>query len=174
MNILKSTQLTLAQVAALALTACSSIQPQPLTKQSMTEQGLADRIGGCRAHHSARCRSTKQSRARKYKLDRSSRMMREALAFPQLNVARYDMLLKLLAQADCISLTGPQRAWPGLLSRAQPSCMMAGCRRPTRPRHSAGPSEAVEAATIQEQAAEAVERGSLSVQQAYRKALVSA
>ncbi len=97
---------TLALLAALSLTACARLDPQPLTEQALTAQAQAD-------HESARqdvqpivCALTldeAMARALKYNLDRRARMLEEALAFQQYDASRYDMLPKLLAQAGYTS-----------------------------------------------------------------------
>ncbi|MES2818287.1 MAG: TolC family protein [Pseudomonadota bacterium] len=92
----------LALVTALSLAACSSLNPAPLSEQALSEQGRADRataqldveplVGELTLDQA-------MARALKYNLDRRARMMEEALALQQFEVARYDMLPKLLAQA---------------------------------------------------------------------------
>lgn len=102
MNHQTPTKLTFALVTVLSLTACSSIEPRPFTEQTLAEQGRVDLLA---AHADvepivgALSLDQALARALKYNLDRRARMMEQALAFQQLDVARYDMLPKLLAQA---------------------------------------------------------------------------
>lgn len=106
MTFAKPTQLTLALAAVIALAGCSSIEPRPFTEQALTEQSSADRIAAqtdVEPIVGALTLDQAMARALKYNLDRRSRMMEEALAFRQLDVARYDMLPKLLAQAGYTS-----------------------------------------------------------------------
>lgn len=120
-------KLTLAAVAVATLSACSTIQPDPLTGQSLGEATKADAqamrkdvtpISGPLSLEEA------MARALKYNLDRRAKMMEEAIAFNQLDVAKYDMLPKLLATAgyswrnnDKISLS--RSAADGTLSPSQ-------------------------------------------------------
>jgi len=120
-------KLTLAAVAVAALSACSTIQPDPLSRQSLGEATKADAqamrkdvtpISGPLSLEEA------MARALKFNLDRRAKMMEEAIAFNQLDVAKYDMLPKLLATAgyswrnnDKISLS--RSAADGTLSPSQ-------------------------------------------------------
>jgi outer membrane protein TolC len=93
---------TLAVLVALSLGACSSIQPEQLSRQALSTQGQADRATASAAVEPiAGPLNLEQAiaRALKYNLDRRTRMMEEAMAFRQLDVSRYDMLPKLLAQS---------------------------------------------------------------------------
>lgn len=89
-------------VLAVALSACSVIQPAPLSSQNLLEQGLADRATaqkGVEPIAGELSIEKATARALKYNLDRRAKMMDEALAFRQLDVSHLDMLPKLLAQA---------------------------------------------------------------------------
>ena len=117
----------LTALAMAALSACSTIQPDPLSRQTLGEATKADAqamrkdvtpISGPLSLEEA------MARALKYNLDRRAKMMEEAIAFNQLDVARYDMLPKLLATAgyswrnnDKISLS--RSAADGTLSPSQ-------------------------------------------------------
>lgn len=102
MTRLPSKKHSLAILAALSLTACSNLQPEPFSAQALSEQGRADKAA---AQFDVEPLTGELSldqaiaRALKYNLDRRARMMEEALAFRQLDVARYDMLPRLMAQA---------------------------------------------------------------------------
>ena len=98
-RLFKSTVLT---AAVLALSACSTIAPVPLTAGDIFPTNQADGqfirkdvqpITGPLSLNEA------MARALKYNLDRRSRMMEEALAFNLLDVTHFDMLPKLVAQA---------------------------------------------------------------------------
>lgn len=92
----------LAIVAALSLSACSLIQPVPVSEQSLLEQGRADLATAQKDVEPLAGELTldkAQARALKYNLDRRAKMMDEALAFRQLDVSHFDMLPKLVAQA---------------------------------------------------------------------------
>lgn len=86
----------------MALSACGSIEPAPLTQPELVQTNLADRqttqrdvepISGALTLDEA------IARALKYNLDRRARLMEEALALNQLDVSKLDMLPKLMAQA---------------------------------------------------------------------------
>ena len=88
--------------AVMALTACSTIAPEPLTADILLPVNQADQqamrkdvdaITGPLSMDEA------IARALKYNLDRRSKMMEEALALNQLDVTKFDMLPKLVAQA---------------------------------------------------------------------------
>ncbi|MEY4757948.1 MAG: hypothetical protein RJA34_2846 [Pseudomonadota bacterium] len=89
-------------VAVLALSACSTIQPTPLVDQDLKSLNQADTanirkdvepISGPLTLDEA------MARALKHNLERRTKMMEEALALNQLDVSKYDMLPKLMAQA---------------------------------------------------------------------------
>ena len=93
-------------VAALGLSACSSITPKPLTPAALRDANEVDRrairqdvqpITGPLTLDEA------IARALKYNLDRRAKLMEEALALNQLDVTHYDMLPKLMAQAGYAS-----------------------------------------------------------------------
>lgn len=103
MNLLlrKSTAVVL---GALILGGCASLvpQPQPLSSKSLTATNLSDRAAIRAEVEPITAPLTLEealARALKYNLDRRAKMMEEALALNQLDVSRYDMLPKLLAQA---------------------------------------------------------------------------
>lgn len=88
--------------AVLTLSACTSIQPVPLQAQDIQPLNQQDRsamrqdvapLSGPLTLEEA------QARALKYNLERRARLMEEALARQQLDVTRFDMLPKLVAQA---------------------------------------------------------------------------
>lgn len=92
----------LAIAAALSLSACGVIQPIPIEREDLLEQGKADLAAAQKDVEPISDELTldkAQARALKYNLDRRAKMMDEALAFRQLDVSHFDMLPKLLAQA---------------------------------------------------------------------------
>ncbi|GHC98427.1 hypothetical protein GCM10007320_54110 [Pseudorhodoferax aquiterrae] len=93
----------IAAAAAFALTACSSIAPRPLTASELQPSTGADRAAGRAGVEplsgNALTLSEALARALKYNLDRRAKMMEEALALNQLEIGKYDMLPRLLAQA---------------------------------------------------------------------------
>lgn len=97
-----SSKHTLALLAALSLSACTTISPQQLSEQALLEQGQADRQNAQAAVEPISGLLTIEqavARALKYNLERRTRLMEEALALRQLQVSHYDMLPKLLAQS---------------------------------------------------------------------------
>lgn len=89
-------------IAALALSACSTIAPVPLTNQTLLPANLTDRAAmrkDVQPITGALSLDEALARALKYNLERRSKMMEEALAFNRLDVSHYDMLPKLVAQA---------------------------------------------------------------------------
>lgn len=91
---------------ALLLTACGSVQLQPLSTAELEKQAAADRraaqedvvpIKGALSMDEA------VARALKYNLDQRTKMMEEALAFNQLDAAGWDMLPRLMANAGYLS-----------------------------------------------------------------------
>lgn len=91
-------------IGALILGGCASLapQPQPLSSQSLAATNLSDRAAMRAQVEPITAPLTLEealARALKYNLDRRAKMMEETLALNQLDVSRYDMLPKLLAQA---------------------------------------------------------------------------
>lgn len=93
-------------LVCLVVAGCGSIQPKALTSQDMLSQHNLDAqsirkdvmpIVGPLTMDEA------MARALKYNLDRRSKMMEEALAFGQLEVSKFDMLPKIMAQAGYAS-----------------------------------------------------------------------
>lgn len=88
--------------ASLSLAACSTLKPEPVTPGEVTEiahadqlalqQGVVPLAGPLRLEEAI-------ARAIKYNTDRRVRRMEEALAFGGLDVARYDLLPRLVAAA---------------------------------------------------------------------------
>ncbi len=119
---------TLAALVAMSLTACGTVQVQPLTADELLEQAARDRqaaaaevppIAGKLSMDEA------VARALKYNLDRRTRMMEEALALNQLDVANLDMLPRLMANAgytwrDSDLITRSVDSVTGLPSLANP------------------------------------------------------
>ena len=91
-----------AVASLLALSACATVDPVPLTSQDIKEQGVKDRLlakQGIEPISGALTLDESIARALKYNLDRRVKMMEEALAMRQLDVTKLDMLPKILAQA---------------------------------------------------------------------------
>jgi outer membrane protein TolC len=91
---------------ALSLSACSTIAPRPFSEQELASQGGLDKAAAqADVEPVAGALTLEQALARalKFNLDRRAKMMEEALALGQLDVARYDMLPKLMAQAGYTS-----------------------------------------------------------------------
>jgi outer membrane protein TolC len=97
-------QLSLGAVvlACVLATGCASVQPVALAPQEMLDQKQKDAqdmrkdvapITGALTMDEA------MARALKYNLDRRARMMEEALALGQMDVSKFDMLPKIMAQA---------------------------------------------------------------------------
>jgi outer membrane protein TolC len=89
-------------LAALALSACSTIAPVQLSSQALLPANQADRTAmqkGVQPITGALTLDEALARALKYNLERRAKMMEEALAFNQLDVSHFDMLPRLVAQA---------------------------------------------------------------------------
>lgn len=93
---------SLVALACVVATGCANVQPVALTQQDMQTQQQKDTqamrkdvapINGPLSLDEA------MARALKYNLDRRAKQMEEALALGQLDVTKYDMLPKVLAQA---------------------------------------------------------------------------
>lgn len=88
--------------ALLVLAGCSTVVPAPLTQQDLAPATLADGEAtrqGVDPIQAPLTLDNALARALKYNLDRRARMMEEALALNQLDVTKFDMLPKVLAQA---------------------------------------------------------------------------
>lgn len=88
--------------AVAAMTACSSIAPNPVQTAELAATTQADRaaISQAVAPFSAPLTLDEAlARALKYNLDRRAKLMEEAIALNQLEVTKFDMLPRLLAQA---------------------------------------------------------------------------
>lgn len=93
-------------LAGIVATGCASVQPVALAPQDMVKQQQKDAqdirkdvvpITGALTMDEA------MARALKYNLDRRARMMEEALALGQMDVSKFDMLPKIVAQAGYTS-----------------------------------------------------------------------
>ena len=92
---------TLAFAAALA-TGCASVDPDVLSKAAMEETNALDTSAIRKDVDPITAPLTLDeaiARALKYNLDRRTKLMEEAMALGQLDVTKFDMLPKLLAQA---------------------------------------------------------------------------
>ena len=127
MNMPTLKKIHLSIIAACTLAACSTVQPLPFDERTLSEQGAADKQAARRDVEpiaGAMTLDEALARALKFNLDRRSRMMEEALSFRQLDVAHYDMLPKLLAQAgyswrDNDKISESRNAEDGTLSRSR-------------------------------------------------------
>jgi outer membrane protein TolC len=95
-------RLSMVALACGVVTGCANVQPVALTQQDMQSQLQQDAqvmrkdvepISGPLTLDEA------MARALKYNLDRRAKMMEEALAMGQLDVSKFDMLPKIMAQA---------------------------------------------------------------------------
>ncbi|WP_233254477.1 TolC family protein [Limnohabitans sp. 2KL-51] len=95
-------RMSLVALASVAAVGCASVQPVTVSPQDMASQiqkdgelirkDVAPLSGPLNLEEA-------MARALKYNLDRRSRMMEEALAMGQMNVSKFDMLPKIMAQA---------------------------------------------------------------------------
>ena len=93
---------TVAMSLALALSGCASISPEALKQAELAASTQADAnamLKDVEPLPAALSMDEAIARALKYNLDRRTRLMEESLALGQLDVAQFDMLPKLLAQA---------------------------------------------------------------------------
>jgi outer membrane protein TolC len=89
-------------IAALLLSGCASLVPQPLTPAEITATSAADRAEIQRDVEPLQGVLTLEeamARAVKYNLERRTRMLDEALAQGQFEAGQYDMLPRLMANA---------------------------------------------------------------------------
>ncbi len=92
----------LAAVAALTLTACGTVQVQPLSADELQRQTALDRAAAFQDVPPLAGQLTMDeaiARALKYNLDRRTKLMEEALALNQLDAANLDMLPRVMADA---------------------------------------------------------------------------
>ena len=93
---------TLVLSLAVALGGCASISPEALKQAELAASTQADSnamLKDVEPLPAALSMDEAIARALKYNLDRRTRLMEESLALGQLDVAQFDMLPKLLAQA---------------------------------------------------------------------------
>jgi len=98
----RTLKLLLTAVAAAALSACSTVQLQPLEPKNLADTAKADATAirkDVEPLPAALTLEEAMARALKYNLDRRAKMMEEALALGQFDVSKYDMLPKLVANA---------------------------------------------------------------------------
>ncbi|MDZ5459650.1 TolC family protein [Azohydromonas lata] len=115
-------------VAAMLLSGCASLVPQPLTPAEITATGAADRAAMQRDVEPLQGMLTLEealARAVQYNLDRRTRMLDEALAQGQLEAGQYDMLPRLMANAgyrhrDEELITRSRNFKTGVLSPSDP------------------------------------------------------
>lgn len=89
-------------LSALFSAACTSIQPVAISQQALLDSSVAARAAAAADVEpipAALSLDEALARALKYNLDRRARLMEEALAHRQLDVAHFDMLPRVLAQA---------------------------------------------------------------------------
>ncbi|MDB5798468.1 MAG: nodT [Paucimonas sp.] len=85
---------------------CTSIAPKPVTDREMSAQTVADRAASQKEVEPVKGPMTLEqamARALKFNLDRRTKLMEEAIALNQLDVAKLDMLPKLTAQSGFAS-----------------------------------------------------------------------
>ena len=107
----KPMRLSLLALACVAAVGCANVQPVALAPQDMQPQIQKDTdtirkdvepIAGALTLDEA------LARALKYNLDRRAKMMEEALAMGQLDVSKFDMLPKIMAQAGYSNRSVPR------------------------------------------------------------------
>lgn len=98
----RSKTLSLLVFSALLSVGCSTIQPEPISDEALVESSQTARTtaaAGVEPISTELSLDEAMARALKYNLDRRARLMEEALAHRQLDVAHFDMLPRVLAQA---------------------------------------------------------------------------
>lgn len=96
------THLSAIAFACLIVSGCASVQPVPLTEKAMLAQQELDTQSirqNVEPFSGPLTLDDALARALKYNLDRRAKMMEEALALGQLDVSKFDMLPKVMAQA---------------------------------------------------------------------------
>ena len=102
---------TLVAVACVGASGCASVQPVALSQQDMQAQQQKDSVNLRKDVEPITGPLTldeAMARALKYNLDRRSKQMEEALALGQLDVNKYDMLPRVLAQAGYLRRDTPR------------------------------------------------------------------
>ncbi|MFM8575573.1 MAG: TolC family protein [Limnohabitans sp.] len=92
----------MALATALLLAGCATVEPNTYDSGALARETQADRqaiAGGVEPITAPLTLDEALARALKYNLERRARMMEEALARGQLDVSRFDMLPKVMAQA---------------------------------------------------------------------------
>ncbi len=95
-------RLSLVALACTVVAGCANVQPVALSPQDMRSQQQVDAANSRRDVEPITGPLTLEealARALKYNLDRRAKMMEEALALGQLDVSRFDMLPRAVAQA---------------------------------------------------------------------------
>ena len=93
-------------IATLSLAACGSLTPTPLSQSELLKTNQIDSTLARKNVEPIDGPLTLEdaiARALKYNLDRRTRLLEEALALNQVDVSKFDMLPKLMAQAGYIS-----------------------------------------------------------------------
>ena len=115
---------TLVAVACALGAGCANVAPVALTQQDMQAQQQKDGVNLRKDVEPITGPLTldeAMARALKYNLDRRSKQMEEALALGQLDVNKYDMLPKVLAQAGYASRDKSRFTWSSTYPSQQPS-----------------------------------------------------
>jgi outer membrane protein TolC len=110
------------------LAGCASVKPQPMAAAEQKAIAASDRLlvqSGVEPLQGPLTLAEAIARALKYNLDNRTRMMEQALAVGQLDLSRYDMLPKLVADAgyswrDSDRITRSKDSVTGLPSLANP------------------------------------------------------
>jgi outer membrane protein TolC len=88
--------------AVVLLSACGTVQVQPLSNAELAQQIALDRVAardGVEPIKGVLTMDEAVARAIKYNLERRTKMMEEAMAFNQLDVSNWDMLPQVMAHA---------------------------------------------------------------------------
>ena len=99
-------KLSAISAACFVLIGCATVQPNVLTQSEMKNQTSADTksiLQNVEPLNGPLTIDEAMARALKYNLDRRARMMEEALVMGQLDVSKFDMLPKIMAQAGYLS-----------------------------------------------------------------------
>ncbi len=117
-------RLSALMLATLVLTGCANITPQPLADKEVRDAVAQDQkavrqgvepIAGLLTLNEA------MARALKYNLERRAKMMEESIALGQLDVTKFDMLPRLMAQAGYASRDTARFTWSSGYNSTTPS-----------------------------------------------------